>query len=67
MVGKRRLTKSTFAVVLETHISIPVPAGQVIEIPVAPEAGAHTVDVIWNGEKLMMFVRDLGDRSQPID
>ena len=66
MVGKRRLTKATLGVVLDTGLAAIVPAGQVIEIAITPLHGERTVDVFWDGKKLMMFVNDLKDRSQEI-
>ncbi|MFC5861775.1 hypothetical protein ACFPT7_05685 [Acidicapsa dinghuensis] len=67
MVGKLRLTKPTFGVAAETGLATAVPAGQIVEIPIAARKGDRTVDVLWNGKKVMMFVSDLRDRSQPID
>lgn len=66
MIGKRRLTKPTLGVFLATCDATSVPAGSVIEIPIAPAEGVRTVDVIWNGETLMMFVNDLQTRSHEI-
>ncbi len=66
MVGKRRLNKSTFGVVIETGLGLVIPAGQVIDIPTASVEGHRTVDVLWGRKKVMMFVSDLGDRSQEI-
>lgn len=67
MVGKRSLTKPTFGVVVATGLAVSVPAGQIIEIPVAVIEGNRTVDVIWNRQKVMMFVSDLKERSQSIN
>jgi hypothetical protein len=67
MVGKRRLTKPTFGVVLETGLATSVPAGEIIEIPTASNNGDRTVDVILDRKKLMMFTSDLARRSEPID
>ena len=66
MVGNRRLTKPTLGVVLGTGCATTVPAGQIIEIPDAVPEGYLTVDVIWDGKQLMMFLSDLEDRSQNI-
>lgn len=66
MTGKRRLIKPTFGVVMGTGLAMAVPAGQVVEIVTAPGQGSRTVDVIWDGKTVMMFVSDLGDRSQEI-
>ena len=63
MADKRRLTKPTLGIVLETGVAVTVPAGQVVEMVTTPIHGEHTVDVIWDGKKLMMFVSDLEDRS----
>ena len=67
MVGKRRLTKPTLGVVMATGLAAIVPAGAVLEIPVSPLEEHRTVDVLWNGTALMMFVTDVETRSHPID
>ena len=67
MVGKHRLTKPTLGVVLETGQAVILPVGQVVEILTRPIPGDRTIDVIWDGKKLMMFVSDLGYRSEPIN
>ena len=66
MVGKHRLTKPTLGVVPETSQAVILPVGQVVEILTTSIQGNRTIDVIWEGKKLMMFVSDLGYRSQPI-
>jgi hypothetical protein len=66
MVGKHRLTKPTLGVVVETSQAVILPVGQVVEILTTSIQGNRTIDVIWEGKKLMMFVSDLGYRSQPI-
>ena len=66
MVGKLRLKKVTLAVVNATRIAVAVPAGAIIEIPVAPLEGNRTVDVLWDGQCMMMFVQDLRERSEKI-
>jgi hypothetical protein len=67
MVGKRRLTKPTLGIAMEAGIAVTVPPGQAVDIVTTPIYGERTVDVLWNGQKLMMFVSDLEDRSQEID
>ena len=67
MVGKRRVKKPTLGVVMYTGLPMTVPAGEVLEIPIAPPYEDRTVDVLWNGVAMMMFVSDLEARSQPID
>lgn len=66
MIGKRRLIKPTFGVVIGTGLAMSVPAGQIVEIMATPAEGSRTVDVVWDGKEVMMFVSDLGDRSQEI-
>ena len=66
MFGLRRITKPTLGIFLDTGGATVVPVGTVIEIPIAPTGGVRTVDVIWDGRKLMMFVSDLQDRSHEI-
>lgn len=67
MVGKRRLIKATFGVVLETGLAVVVPEGQIVEISPPPAEGNRTVDILWNDKKVMMFVNDLIERSLSID
>ncbi len=67
MVGKHRITKPTLGVILETGLAVIVPVWQVVEVLIMPIPGDRTIDVIWDGKKLMMFVSDLGYRSEPID
>lgn len=67
MLGKRRLTKPTLGVFMETGCAQAIPAGNVIEIPIAPPEGNRTVDVLWGDKQLMMFVNDLQTRSQAIN
>lgn len=68
MVAKRRLTKPTLGVIAaESGAIVKVfPAGTIIEILAAPAEGNRTVDVIWDGKTVMMFVSDLRDRSREI-
>lgn len=66
MIGKRRLTKPTLGVVVATGCAESVPIGSIIEIPIAPGEGNRTVDILWDGRRLMMFVNDLQERSQEI-
>jgi hypothetical protein len=66
MVGQRRITKPTLGVIVETGCATVIPAGQIIEILIAPPETNRTVDVLWDGGKMMMFVNDLTDRSQEI-
>lgn len=67
MVGKRRVTKPTLGVVMYTGLPMTVPAGEIVEIPTAPPEDDRTIDVLWNGVAMMMFVSDLEARSQPTD
>lgn len=66
MAGHRRLTKPTLGIVIATGSALVIPAGQIIEISADPDEGNRTIDVIWDGKKLMMFVNDLRDRSHEI-
>lgn len=66
MVGKRCLTKPTLGVIAEKSgatVKILSP-GTIVEILVAPPDENRTVDVNWDGKKVMMFVNDLKDRSR---
>ncbi len=67
MIGKRRLTKPTLGIAIATGLAVIVPRGQAVEIVTTPIYGERTVDVLWDGQKLMMFVSDLKDRSQEMD
>jgi len=66
MVGKRRVIKPILGVVMYTGIAITVPAGEVLDILVAPPEGDRTIDVMWKGQALMMFVADIKARSRPV-
>ena len=63
MVGKYRLMKSTLGIVVSSHLARSVPEGSIIEIPTAPLAGDRTVEVLCDGETMMMFVQDLVERA----
>jgi hypothetical protein len=67
MVGKRRLTKPTLGVAAETGRAVAIPKGQIVEVLVDPAKGNRTVDVVWNGKNMMMFLSDLRERSEPAD
>lgn len=66
MVGKRCITKPTLAVILATSDAVSVAPGEIIEILIAPAEGVRAVDVIWRGERAMMFVNDLKNHSQEV-
>ena len=63
MVGKRRVIKPILGVVMYTGVAITVPAEEVIDISEAPPEEDRTVDVMWRGQALMMFVADVKARS----
>jgi hypothetical protein len=67
MVGKRRLNQATLGVLKSTRIAQAVPEGAVIEIRDEPGESDRMIDVFWEGQAFMMFVRDLLDRGQEID
>jgi hypothetical protein len=64
MVGRVRLLKATLGVFTATRLARAVPEGSIIEIPTAPSQNARLVDVIWDGNAMMMFVQDLRERSE---
>jgi hypothetical protein len=66
MIGKRLLRKETLGILTTTRTATEVPKGAIIDIKVAPSPDARMVDVVWDGKILMMFVRDLQDRSEAI-
>jgi hypothetical protein len=66
MDGKRQLLKPTLGVVIRTGAAVIVPAGQIVAILTPTVDERETVDVIWSGKHLMMFVRDLEERTQSI-
>jgi hypothetical protein len=63
MVGKYWLTKETLRIVIASHLAATVPKGSIIEIQTDPLADDRTVVVCWNGKPMVMFVRDLAERS----
>ena len=67
MRGRFRLIKATLSVCLSTRGAQSIPAGAIIEIPSAPAEGNRTVDVLWDGRAMMMFVADLRERAVPVD
>lgn len=64
MVGRVRLLKPTLGIFTVTRLARALPEGSVIEIPTAPLQGARLVDVIWDGNAMMMLVQDLRERSE---
>ena len=66
MVGKRRLKQATLGVLKATRIAQGVPAGAIIEIRSEPPESNRMVDVVWKDQEVMMFVRDLLDRSEEL-
>ena len=66
MVGKYRLLKPTLGVVTATHVAMSVPEGSLLEINTAPEVGDRTVEVLCDGDTIVMFVRDITERTNKI-
>jgi hypothetical protein len=66
MIGKYWFRKATLGVSVLTHLAEMIPEGDIIEIPVAPLAGNRTVDVLWKGRTMMVFVEDIEDRCESI-
>jgi hypothetical protein len=64
MSGKLWLRKTTWGVCVLTNIAKEVPAGEVIEIRVAPLVGDRMVDVVWKDRTIRMFVEDLQVRCR---
>ena len=63
MVGKYRLMQSTLGIVASSHLARSVPEGSVVEIPTAPLPSDRTVEVLCDGETMVMFVQDLVERA----
>ena len=61
MAGFRfRLTSDGFAVSTNGKIhSVTIPAGSTVTVTSGPFDGIRLVDVIWEGQTLMMFTADL--------
>ena len=66
MVGKYRLMKSTLGIVASSHLARSVPEGSIVEIPTTPRPGDRTVEVVCDGETMVMFVLDLVERAERV-
>jgi len=66
---KYRLTSSTFALFPEDghHAVRTVPTGAVVMIDEALFDETKPVQVLWGGNKVLMFPRDVRARGQKID
>lgn len=62
MSGKFWLRKTTWGVSVRTLLADAIPAGEIIEIPVA--SCNRTVDVLWEGRRITMFSEDLEVRCR---
>jgi|KBSMisStaDraftv2_1062788.scaffolds.fasta_scaffold5264515_2 hypothetical protein len=65
MYGRFRLIKPTLGIVAATRRGVSIPKGAVVVVPVAPADGNRIVDVIWDGQEVMMFIQDFRDRAEP--
>ena len=63
MTGTYRLTLPTLGISPSTRTGVSIPAGEFIEIIIAPAPENRTVDVMWAGKPMIMFVRDIQSRS----
>ena len=59
-----RLLKPTLGIFTATRLGTAIPEGSIIEIPAAPLQNDRLVDVIWNGNAMLMFVQDLQRRTE---
>jgi hypothetical protein len=39
----------------------------IVRVSVEPQAGDQLIDVLWNGNKYLMFAQDLRDRAERIE
>ncbi len=67
MVERYRLTKPTLGIVAETHLAVTVPEGAILEIATAPQVVDRTVEVRWKGKTMIMFIRDLTERTAKVN
>ena len=67
--GKRfSLTRSTIAVdmVDGKHTAVGIPAGATIEVLPGSRNGDTTVEVLWDGRDVVMFVVDVTERGTEV-
>jgi hypothetical protein len=67
--GKRfRMRTSTIALdqVQGKRVTTTLPAGAVITIASGPSQGAQTLDVLFQGRRLVMFTVDVTERGEEI-
>jgi len=64
MKCKSRLMRATLCVVTATRVAEYVPAGAILEIPVALSDTKQLVPVIWKDRHVLMFACDLRGRCQ---
>jgi hypothetical protein len=68
--GERfRLTRSAMAIALraERHTAIMIPVGAMIELLNGPFDGTRLMDVIYEGELIMMFTDDMKTHTELIE
>jgi hypothetical protein len=61
-----RIVNPTIAMFQEDggYVARTVAAGTIIEVPGGTMEGDRLQDVVWNGEKVMMFTQDLRSRAE---
>jgi hypothetical protein len=67
--GERfRLTRYAMAIALreERHVAIMIPEGAMIEVLNGPFDGTRLMDVVYEGELIMMFTDDMKNHTERI-
>ena len=67
MGGRYRLTKSTMGIAVTTRLATTIPEDSILEIVTPPLPHHRTVQVVWQGNPMRVFIEDLADRAKRID
>ena len=69
MIGRYRINTPTLALVQDgaRQVVRTVPIGAIITVDRRTLHGKKFIEVLWDGEKAMMFVQDLTARGEVID
>jgi hypothetical protein len=64
-----RITSPTIAIFSYggERTTVTLPAEAIVRVSVEPQAGDQLIDVLWNGNKYLMFAQDLRDRAERIE
>lgn len=67
VVGKRyRLGTAALSVDPQKQTAVLIPQGEIVEIDIARDKRRRMVNVIWNGQTLLLFIRDIEDRCEEV-